>query len=279
MTAKSKLADASVPLMPPELNPEGLPDFMLRLQKAARLRATFNESTGRSHARRACRLSRGEASEKLICFPAPLALCGPQQFAKFARRFRDVRDVSVLTVPGFVGKEPLPSTLEVAIEDQAAAIRRTAGASSPVLVGYSSGGVFAYGLAGYMESIGVPIAGVVLLDSYPPGGSGSTDQVEALMLTLLNSPEWRPYLTDTRLTAMAWYTEWVMSWELRAVSAPTLQVAAGQPMSNHGEDPWQPIWPFPHDLVEVPGDHFTMLQDHADVAAEAVADWLDSALS
>jgi thioesterase domain-containing protein len=280
MTTESRPVVAGTSLMPQSLSTETLPDFLLRLREASRSRATFDVPAGGRDARRVCRLSRGEASEKLICLPAPLALCGPQQFVKFARHFRSVRDVSVLTIPGFVGKERLPATPDVAIQDQAAAIQHTSGRSPSVLVGYSSGGVFAYGLAGYLERIGMPVAAVVLLDSYPPGGSGATDQVEGLMLTLLNSPEWRPYLNDTRLTAMAWYTEWMMSWELRAVDAPTLLVTASKPMSDHvSGDGWQPIWPFRHDTIEVAGDHFTMLQDHADVAAESVEDWLDSVLA
>lgn len=266
--------------MPPTLLPGAVADFMFRLRDASKSRATFDVPATCSDARRACRLSRGAASQKLICFPAPLALCGPQQFVKFARHFRDVREVSVLTMPGFIGSERLPATLEVAIHDQAAAIQRASGDDPPVLVGYSSGGVFAYGLAGYLESIGVPVAAIVLLDAYPPGGSDATDQVEGLMLKLLNSPEWRPFLNDTRLTAMGWYTDWVMSWELQPVDAPALLVAAKEPMSDGvGGSEWQPMWPFRHDTIEVAGDHFTMLQDHADVVARAVEDWLGSVLA
>jgi thioesterase domain-containing protein len=266
--------------MPPTtLGPGNVAEFMFRLRDASRARDTFDVPATGEKARRACRLSKGQANEKMICFPAPLALCGPQQFVKFARHFRGVRELSVLTMPGFIGNEPLPATLEVAIQDQAAAIRQASGDLPPILVGYSSGGVFAYGLAGYLESMGMPVAAVVLLDAYPPGGSDATDQVEGLMLKLLNSPEWRPFLNDTRLTAMGWYTEWVMSWRLQPVNAPTLLVAAKNPMSGDvGGSDWQPMWPFRHDTLEVPGDHFTMLQEHADVVAVQVANWIDSVL-
>ena len=182
-------------------------------------------------------------------------------------------------MPGFIGNERLPATLDVAIRDHAVAIQQASGDSPPVLVGYSSGGVFAYGLAGYLESIGAPVAAVVLLDAYPPRGSDATDQVEGLMLKLLNSPEWRPFLNDTRLTAMGWYTEWVMGWDLKAIDAPTLLVAAEEPMTEAvGEAGWQPEWPFRHDTVEVGGDHFTMLQDQADNVASEVGNWLGRVL-
>jgi thioesterase domain-containing protein len=261
------------------LEPGQVAEFMYRLRDASKARATFAQPLTGDAARRATRLCKGEAPEKLVCFPAPLALCGPQQYVKLARQFAGSRELAVLTMPGFIGKEALPATLAVAIEDQAAAIARASADAPPILVGYSSGGVFAYGLAAHLESLGRPVAAVVLLDAYPPTGSAATDQVEGLMLRLLDSPEWRPFLNDTRLTAMGWYTEWVMSWPLRPIAAPTLMLAAEQPMTDGLEgSAWQPVWPFEHDLIEVPGDHFSMLQEHADLVAAQVAAWLDGVL-
>lgn len=258
---------------------DDLVDFMLTLRDAARSRETFDRPAIDGRGRRACRLSKGDDRRgKLICFPAPLALCGPQQFARFAKPFRGSREVSVLTMPGFVGKEALPISLDVAIEDHVAAIQRVVDESGPpVLAGYSSGGVFAYGVAGHLESIGKPVRAVILLDSYPPGPAGVSDQGEAMMVKLLTSPEFRPLLNDTRLTAMAQYTEWVMNWELAEVQAPTLAVVAAKPLFEVvGDTAWQPSWPFDREIVEIDSDHFDLMQEHAVEAAGAVERWLET---
>ncbi|MGW5919005.1 hypothetical protein ACWFPY_08425 [Nocardia fluminea] len=33
-------------------------------------------------------------------------------------------------------------------------------------------------------------------------------------------------------------------------------------------------WPLPHELMEVPGDHFTMLEDHSETTAAAIRTWV-----
>lgn len=268
---------------PPVLQPGEVTGFVRGIQVRASARATFDDPAATGALRRAVRLSSGPAPNQLLCFPAPLALCGPQQFTRLATGFRGLRELLVLHIPGFVGKEVLPATLDVAVENLATAVERARGehGGAPVLAGYSTGGTFAYGLAGHLESIGVPVAGVVLFDAFPPGTSeAAREQAEALVMHLVNTPEWRPYLTDTRLTAMGWYTRFVMEWELRPVAAPTLMVHASLPMPGvDGDRAWRPEWPFPHETVDVRGDHFTMLQEHADETARAVEAWLGVRLS
>jgi thioesterase domain-containing protein len=259
-----------------EHDPGVVADLLQHLSLAARSRAVFDVPSDET--RKAVKISKGPAPHRLIAFPAPLALCGPQQYARFARSLRGVRDMMVLTVPGFVGKERLPATLRVAIAHQAQAIQRAADGRPVVLAGYSTGGTFAYGVASYLESIDAPVAAVVLLDTYPMGKDTAVSaQLEALLMKLFSNPEWRAYLNDTRLTAMGWYTQMIIEWELEAIRAPTLLVRSREPMpgvSVHGE--WQAVWPFPHDTVAVAGDHYTMMEEHADATAGAVEQWLSA---
>jgi hypothetical protein len=42
-------------------------------------------------------------------------------------------------------------------------------------------------------------------------------------------------------------------------------------------DGWQASMDFPHDIADLPGDHFTMLEDFAETTAEAVSTWLTAA--
>lgn len=250
--------------------------LLARLQSAATSRATFAEPA--AQARKAVRLARGPAAHKLIAFPAPLALCGPQQYARLAQTFRGVRDTLVLTIPGFVGTERVPATLSVAIDDQAQAIMRAADGATPILAGYSTGGTLAYGMAAHLASIGVPVGAVVLLDAYPTGEQTPvTEQLAAVILRLFRNPQWSGYLNDTRLSAMGWYTRLVMEWKLTAVSAPTLLVRPTSPMPGvAGDGAWQAVWPFKHDCLDVPGDHYTMMEEHADSTAAAVEQWLNA---
>jgi len=66
--------------------------------------------------------------------------------------------------------------------------------------------------------------------------------------------------------------------DLRPISIPTLMV---RPMAfmtgfpdSRGEE--ELSWPFSSNVtvVKVPGDHFTMMADHADTTAQAVIGWL-----
>src|ERR1700720_1282316 len=104
-------------------------------------------------ARKPIRLSTGYAPETLICVPALLALCGPQQFARVGRGFRDIRETLVLHIPGFVGEERLPPSLGIALAYQMTPVEAAIGRDSPlILAGYSSGGTLAYGLASRLEA-------------------------------------------------------------------------------------------------------------------------------
>jgi hypothetical protein len=36
---------------------------------------------------------------------------------------------------------------------------------------------------------------------------------------------------------------------------------------------WAASWPLPHEVMEVPGDHFTMLEDHSETTAAVIRTW------
>jgi pimeloyl-ACP methyl ester carboxylesterase len=205
-----------------------------------------------------------------------LALCGPQQFVRFGEGFRGVREMLVLHIPGFVGDERLPAGVDVALAYQMSAIDAAIGPDAPlILVGYSSGGTFAYSLASQLEARGRQVSAVVLLDTYPPRPDGVAGRPEAAVVQhLLSNPEWRHYLSETRLTAMGWYMGVVAALELRPVMAPTLLVRARQPMAGLGGEDWRAGWPFPHETSDVPGDHYSILEVHGRSAAHAVESWL-----
>jgi surfactin synthase thioesterase subunit len=257
-------------------DPHGVVRFLEKIDRDSRSRPTFDLRSAGDFARKPVRLSTGSAPETLICVPALLALCGPQQFARFGRGFGGIRDMLVLHIPGFVGEERLPASLDIAIAHQISAVEAAVGRDSTViLAGYSTGGTFAYGLASQLEARGIRVGAVVLLDTYPPRPDGvSTTQEAAAVERLLSNREWRHYLNETRLTAMGWYLRILAELDLRPVMAPTLLLRARQPMATvHGDD-WRASWPFPHETRDVPGDHYSMIELHARAAAQAVEGWL-----
>jgi pimeloyl-ACP methyl ester carboxylesterase len=182
----------------------------------------------------------------------------------------------VLHVPGFVGEERLPASLDIALAYQMTAVEAAIGRDSPlILAGYSSGGTFAYGLASRLEASGRQVGAVVLLDTYPARPDGvATKQEAAAVQRLLSNREWRQYLTETRLTAMGCYRRVVAELDLRPVMAPTVLLRARQPMATVDGDDWRASWPFPHETSDVPGDHYSMMELHARTAAQTVENWL-----
>src|SRR5580692_7902811 len=144
-----------------------------------------------------------------------------------------------------------------------------------VLAGYSSGGTFAYGIAAHLETLGTPVAAVVLIDAYSfRAVKSDASQTQALLRKIFEDRELRQYLTPTRLTAMACYIRLFMDWELMTIAAPTLLVRPMKPMPGMPDDSdWRSIWPHPHDTVEVPGDHWTMMLQDAASTAAAVEMW------
>jgi thioesterase domain-containing protein len=257
-------------------DPVGAAAFLETIERDSRLRPTFDLNSARDFARRSVRLSTGSAPETLICVPALLALCGPQQFARFSAGFRGVRELLVPHIPGFLAEERLPASLDVAIAYQIRAIEAAIGPdSAPILAGYSTGGALAYALANRLEASGRRVGAVVLLDTYPPGRDGvPTEQLSAIVRHLLSNHEWRHYLNETRLTAMGWYLRALTTLDLRPVSAPTLLLRARQPMAAVDGEDWQAWWPFPHETRDAPGDHYAMMQLHARTAAQTVESWL-----
>jgi hypothetical protein len=254
----------------------GVVSFLEKIESDSRSRPTFDLISASAFARKPVRLSTGSAPEKLICVPALLALCGPQQFARFGQGFRGIRETLVLHIPGFVGEERLPASLDIAIAYQVSAVEAATGKDGPlILAGYSSGGIFAYGLASELEARGRQVSAVVLLDTYAPRADGVRTKPEAAAVQhLLSNREWRHYLSETRLTAMGWYLRVVAALDLRPVMAPTLLLRARQPMATVDGDDWRASWPFPHEASDVPGDHYSMIELHARTAAQTVESWL-----
>ncbi|MGI5341817.1 type I polyketide synthase [Streptomyces sp. CA-181903] len=263
------------------------------LNAAADLRPSFRTAAEARGVREPVTLARGSRGPALICFPSPMALAGPQQYARLAAHFRGVRDVHVVTSPGFAAGEPLPASVDAAVDHFAHSVRELAGDEPFVLVGYSSGGQFAHATAGRLEAEGMRPAAVVLLDTYLPtgeeandaggsgdGGNGDGDALWARMLDgMLEREDAFGTFTADRLSAMGRYSLFITRCAPGPMTAPVLFVRPtepfpGQAEAGSGEADWRSSWPAAHTLREVPGNHFTLLEGASQTTAEAVEAWV-----
>jgi niddamycin polyketide synthase 4/5 len=226
------------------------------------------------------RLATGDRGQGVICFPPFAPVEQSLQFARLATFFRDRRDLSMITVPGFLPEEPIADSIEVLVDVLAAATRECAGERPFALLGYSSSGWLAQSVATRLEQEGVPAAGLVLLDTYLPDSMPLS--LRQAMTYEVNERRARfTTMNFTTLTALGSYRKLFRDWTPLPVAAPTLFVQPedcilGDPSAPPITEDWRAHWPLPHTLVQVPGDHCTIVAEHADEVAATVHDWLDA---
>jgi candicidin polyketide synthase FscB len=250
-------------------------EIMQLMGSLAAFRSSFTSAAGLENIPSPVSAARGPATPGMICFPSFAGRSGAQEYARLAAGFRGIRDVSVIPAPGFAAEEPLPATVEALISVHAENIRRSCDGAPFVLAGYSSGGLVAHALATHLQSAGSPPAAVVLIDTY-------TAEVFEKLWPLLpgrvlaDDDQSGDAGEDAWLTATARYFS--LGWSaLDRTDLPTLLVRArefdGEPPANTD---WKPSWAFSSRLtvVDVPGEHFTMMNDHAGTTARAVNEWL-----
>ncbi|MEV6118629.1 alpha/beta fold hydrolase, partial [Streptomyces sp. NPDC052109] len=224
------------------------------------------------------RLATGDATPRLVCLPSPMALGGAHQYARFARHFQGRRDVLVPAMPGFGPGEALPRSVEAVVEVVVEGIRRACPDGRPyVLVGYSSGGQFAHAAAEIMEKAGQPASGVVLLDTYLPGDDGKDDLWRQMFDGMLDRESALGGFGTARLAAMSRYSDLIQHCLPGALTAPVLFVRPEESFATGtATDDWRAMWPAEHEPVDVPGTHFTILEDCAEATAGAVEAWLEA---
>ncbi|MFT7837916.1 SDR family NAD(P)-dependent oxidoreductase [Saccharothrix sp. BKS2] len=235
------------------------------LRAAGGLRPAFTSSARLPRFPEAVRLAPGPAGTRppgLLCLPSPMVMGGVQQYARLARHWRGLREVHAVPVPGFAEHEPLPASPDVLVDVLAEVVLRRGEPGGQVLVGYSWGGLLALATAGELERRATPPAGVVLLDTHL---TGVGDLFERLLHGLLErEPLFGPF-TGTRLSAMGQYLRLLDGHRPPEVAAPVLFVRP------EGSAALRPGWPRVRD---VPGDHFTMVREHAGDTALAIEEWL-----
>jgi thioesterase domain-containing protein len=256
------------------------------LQAAAALRPVFRSVSELPQLPKPVRLADGPGAPSLFCIPSPVGMGSPMQYARFARHFQGHRSVSVLPVPGFLENESLPASADVVAQLLADVVHAGPAADSApaVLVGLSAGGLLAVATAQLLEESGQPPAAVVLLDTYGQLGSTIDDLFPKILGEILARDEPFGQFTATTLTGMAAYLKLIKEIGLTGLKAPILfvrpaklfTVGAQDPDERAQTDDWRASWDTAHTVLEVPGDHFTMTEEHAESTAQAVEKWLST---
>ncbi|MFF1643595.1 type I polyketide synthase [Streptomyces sp. NPDC058246] len=249
---------------------------MARLAEAARERPVFAVPEP-GDLPEPVRLAEGSGGPRLLCFPTVLATSGPHQYARFAAPFAGERDVFALSLPGFRDDERLPSSVNAIAEAAAETVRRTTDGAPFALVGYSSGGVVAHETVRLLESSGIFPDALVLLDTYVPGDEALEDALPALMRQMADRLKEFGPVEDARLTAMGGYLQLLGDWRPGPVKTPVLLLRPVEPVPGTAPaqgDGWRSSWQQPHETADVPGNHFSMIEEYAPEAAGAVTTWL-----
>jgi polyene macrolide polyketide synthase len=246
------------------------------LTAVAKLRPKFEYPVDQTRLPQPVRLSDG-AGPHVVCIGPFVPLTGPHVYARLAAAFAGSRLVSALTPAGYSGAEQLPASAADLVAAQSETVALHVGDEQLVLIGISSGGILAYEIAKHLEKVGIPVRSVVLLDTYTLDDPYLTTAQEEFSSHMLEREGMLVGVDSTRLSAFQWAFGLFMDWRPRGVRAPTLLVRATEPMDvGRVGDDWQTSLDSMSAVVDVPGDHFTILEDHSSTTAQAVDEWLAS---
>ncbi|MGF7121843.1 alpha/beta fold hydrolase [Rhodococcus sp. BE178] len=216
-------------------------------------------------------VSEGEGPH-IFCVPSFVVGSGPHQFARLARAFPAPRRVSALVLPGQRGGDRIPDSWESAVDALTRAVRLAADGAPIVLVGYSSGGIVARAIVEQLEREGDGPVGVALLDSYPLTEEQAHRVFSVVTGQLLE--EQKVVIDDPALLSMGLYLRLFPEWKPGEIDASALLIRADRPLdpSLDGLDPTP--WRLPDRILEVPGDHFSIIDQHVVHTASALDRWL-----
>ena len=247
-----------------------LADMAPALAALSRLRSESGALDDRSRAGDAALITDGPAPSGLICVPSFMAGSGPHQFMRLASEFTPRPRTHGLMLPGFGPEDRLPATWRAAIDAMAETVRRVAGRDPFVLLGHSVGGVLAYAVAARLRDEGPAPAGVVLVDTFEPDLTQQGPLFAWAMGEILDRDPDGAVVSDAAVLPMGAYLRLISEWEPDAPGVPTLLLQAGSRPSWVGARPWH----LTDIVVPVAADHFSILEEDADVTARAVQEWL-----
>ncbi|MER5867395.1 type I polyketide synthase [Kitasatospora sp. NPDC002040] len=254
---------------------------------ASALRSRFTVAERDQHALEPIRLASGGGDTAVVAFPALSAISGPHEYARLGHAFQGERDFFVLPSPGWTPTDLLPDNLETFLTLHTEAVLRLVGPDRPfVVLGRSMGGCVAHAVTERLEAAGRRVAGLGLVDSYPIDSAVREGMGEWWLTAMLTGmvdriKQYDMVWSDASLTAMGGYNSVFAGWQPGPVEAPVLALRADTPLRGTVVDPtgrhdWRAYWPVPHEVRDITGDHFTVLEQHTPTTADAVRQWIET---
>jgi thioesterase domain-containing protein/acyl carrier protein len=235
---------------------------------------TFAIGDSPAHAIRPVALATGPIRPKLVCVPAVAPAATPHEYDGLGRKLDGSLDTAVIPYPGFGAGQAVPDDRATLIAMHARTVVEHISGEPYVLLGRSMGGAVAHALTSELERLGNGPLGLVMIDTYQVEGD---NRIEDWLLGLpartamADGPA-----EDALLIAMAAYMRIFANWTPSPIATPTLFLRALSPVPEMNDVvDWHAGWQLPHELVDIAGDHFTVLTEHSDSTAAAVLAWIE----
>jgi acyl transferase domain-containing protein/thioesterase domain-containing protein len=249
------------------------------LETISSLRATFDSPATAGGAFNTTLVAKGHRPPRLICLPSFVGPSGPYQFAQLAAGLPAARTVCAVSLPGFRAGERLPASREVVVDTLAEWVRTDAAEAPFALLGYSSGGALAHAVAEALERQGIIPAGVMLIDAYEPDRDEQVDVLAGVLAKLLAREHEFAAVEDDGLVAMGAYVRLFADWAPNPIKARSVLLRACDSLgSTLGYARPLAPWQLADEVVEVPGDHFSIVETHARSTAAAIETWLSNVI-
>jgi acyl transferase domain-containing protein/thioesterase domain-containing protein len=241
----------------------------------AKLRPMFTDPSQVPNPRPAAPLVTGAGELRVVCVNPFSPITGSHIYYRFAALWPGEGQVSALAAPGFAEDEPLPADAAALVSLQARLVLEHVGDAPFVLLGTSSGGLLAHEIAHRLCDLGRPPRGVALLDTYTFAGGYLDAGREEFTRVMYDRTFSVVPIDSTRLSASAWMCELFGTWSPQPLPVPTLLVRATEAVHpDLAVGDWQTRLAGMSAVVDVPGNHFSMMEEHAETTTRAVRDWL-----
>lgn len=212
----------------------------------------------------------------LICTPAFLG--GYIQYILLAAHLGGHRRLSVIPLSGYEPGEPLPASLDAAIDSIAESVRETVGDDDYVVGGMSGGGNLAHATAArLLEKGDTRLRGLIIFDSFiaPEAHERQMGTAkDAVADTDAMIPDLAGFTTE-RLTALACWLDLLMQHEHQPLDCETLVLKCTRPSPTHNLNEW-PVetWSTAQTVRSVDAQHVELCSTEAPTTAQLVDHWL-----